>query len=183
MSELRVSTQESLPVIQERNRIRQLLPRKRNSLRLTTGQAGRGHDRLVAQPASRVLAHAGMVLGRDIPSAIQVSIEMIPTLPTNECALRTTVVAGTMPAAATPLRSMSRIDRDHRTTPLFGLVLNFRLEAGEWPRVYPALGFRAPFGLHPCANLLEVFHYDRAAWLGSPHDLLAQDVIGIPPKP
>ena len=41
MSELRVSTQESLPVIQERNRIRQLLSRKRDSLRLTTGQAGR----------------------------------------------------------------------------------------------------------------------------------------------
>ena len=74
MSELRVSTQESLPVIQERNRIRQLLPRKRNSLRLTTGQAGRGHDRLVAQPASRVLAHAGMVLGRDGASGIQVYV-------------------------------------------------------------------------------------------------------------
>ena len=179
MSELRVSTQESLPVIQERNRIRQLLSRKRNSLRLTTGQAGRGHDRLVAQPASRVLAHAGMVLGRDIPSAIQVSIEMIPTLPTNECALRTTVVAGTMPAAATPLRSMSRIDRDHRTTPFFGLVLDFGFEACKRPRMHAAFCLAAPPGLRSFADVFEVFQHDRCARLGRRHDLLTEDVVGI----
>ena len=144
---------------------------------------GHGHDRLVAQPTSRELAHAGMVLGRDGTSRIQVGIELVATIPTFEYALGAAVVAGCMPTPAACLGGMTRIDRDHRTTPLFGLVLNFRLEAGEWPRVYPALSFRAPFGLHPCANMLEVFHHDRAAWLGGPHDLLAQDVIGIPPKP
>ena len=69
----------------------------------------------------------GMVLGRDIASRIQVSIKMIPTLPTDEYRLRTAVVAGTMPTAATSLRGMSRIDRNHRTTRSSALYSIFAL--------------------------------------------------------
>src|SRR5262245_10224197 len=152
---------------------------KANSLLLTTERVGRGNDRLVAQPASRELAHAGTVLGRDIASRIQIGIEMIATLPTNENTLRTAVVAGGMPAAATSLRGMSRIDRNHRTTPFEGLVLDFRFEGGKRPRVHPALGCGAPLRLHPLTNIPEVFQNDRRARLGSSDDLLAEDVIGI----
>src|SRR6266508_2441222 len=142
-----------------------------------------GHDRLVAQPASRKPAHAGMVLGRDIASRIQVGIEMIPTFPTLEHALRAAVVAGGMPAAATRLRGMSRIDRDHRTTPFFSLVLDLGFEACKRPRVHPALDLGAPSRLHPLANVFEVFQHDRRSRLGSSDDLLTEDMIGIPSEP
>ena len=96
-------------------------------MRLTTERVGRGHDRLVAQPTGRGPAPTGTVLGRDVPSSIQIGIEIKSTLPTLELALRTAVGAGGMPAAATSLRGMSRVYRNHRTTLFFGLVLYFAL--------------------------------------------------------
>jgi hypothetical protein len=113
---------------------------KANSLRLTTERVGRGHDRLVAQPTGRGSAPTSTVLGRNVTSRIQVGIEMKSTLPTDEYALRTAVGAGRMPTAATSLRGMSRIDRDHRTTPFLGLVLDFAFETGERPAMHAAFG-------------------------------------------
>src|SRR6266511_4484359 len=151
------------------------LPRrlKPRGLRLTTARVGRGHARLVAQPTGRGSAPTGTVLGRDIASGVQVSIEMIPTLPTLEYALRTAVVASRMPTAATQLRGMSRVNRNHRTTPFLGLVRDFRLETGERPAMHPALRFAAPFRFHTLANVFQVLQHDRAARRGSLHDLFA----------
>ena len=108
---------------------------------------------------------------------------MKSTLPTHEYALGTAVGAGTMPTAATRLRGMSRINRNHPTTSFLGLVPNKALELSERSGVHTALGRRAPLGLHPLANVLEVFQNNRRAWLGRLNDLLAEDMIGILPKP
>src|SRR5512145_104684 len=153
------------------------------SLRLTTARVGRGHDRLVAQPAARGYAPADTVLGRNVARGIQVRIEPKPTLPTPKVALRTAVVAGGMPTAATHLRGVSRTHRDDRTTPFLGLILNLCLQTGERPAMHPALGLRAPLRPHPAPNVRQVFQDDRAACTCSTHDLRAQHVIRIPPKP
>src|SRR5262249_48552935 len=76
----------------------------------------------------------------------------------------------------------SRINRNHRTTPSLGLVPDKALELGERPGVHPALGFSTPFGLHPLADVLEVFHYDRRAWLDRLNDLLGEDMIAVAVK-
>src|SRR6266508_507071 len=153
---------------------------KANSLRLTTERAGRGHDWLVdTQPADSRSTTIGMVLGRDVTSSVQVSIEMISTLPTDEYALRTAVGASTMPAAATCLRGMPGVNPSHRTTPFLGLVRDKALELGERPGVHSALGGRAPLGLHPLTNVLEVFQNDRPAWLDGLNDLLGEHMIAV----
>jgi hypothetical protein len=159
-----------------------LLSRKRDSLRLTTERVGRGHDRLVAQPTGKGYAHTGTVLGRDITSAIQISIEMIPTLPTDEDTLRTAVVAGGMPTPATCLGGMSRVHHDHPTTPFLGLVLDFGFEVRKRPRMHSALGLTAPFGLHSLANVFKVFKHNCCAWFSGCNNLLGEDMIGILPK-
>ncbi len=96
------------------------------------------------QPTDSRFTTTGMVRSRDIASAIQVGIEMKSTFPTFELALRTAVVAGGMPTPAARLGGMSRVNRNHRTTPFLGFVLDFRFEARKRPRVHPALGLAAP---------------------------------------
>src|SRR6266542_2106795 len=153
---------------------------KANSLRLTTERVGRGHDWLVdSQPADSRSTTIGMVLGRDVTSSVQVSIEMISTLPTDEYALRTAVGASNMPAAATHLRGMPGVNPSHRTTPFLGLIPDKTLELGERPAVHPALGFCAPFRLHPFANIFEVFQNNRRAGLGRLNDLLRKHMIAV----
>jgi hypothetical protein len=120
-----------------------------------------------------------MVLGRDVASGVQVSIEMKSTLPTNEYALGTAVGASSMPAAATHLRGMSGINPNHRTTPFLGLVPDKALELSKRPGMHPALGFRAPLGLHPLADVFEVFQHDRAAWFNRLNDLLREHMITV----
>jgi hypothetical protein len=123
-----------------------------------------------------------MVLSRNVTSSIQVGIEVIPTLPTNEYALGTAVGASNMPAAATRLRGMPGVDPSYRTTPFLGLVRNKALELGERPGVHPTLGFGTPFGLHPLANVLEVFQDNRSARLDRLNDLLGEHMIAVAAK-
>src|SRR5258706_2138749 len=112
---------------------------------------------------------------------------MKSTLPTDEYALRTAVGAGRMPTAATCLRGMSRIDRDHRTTPFLGLVLDFGFETQKRPAMHAAFGlplFGGTLALPgPLADVVKVFQHDRITRAGAGHDLLTQDVISILPKP
>ena len=139
-----------------------------------------GHDWLVdTQPADSSSTTIGMVLSRNVASGVQVSIEMIPTLPTFEDALGTAVGAGTMPTAATCLRGMSRVNRNHRTTPFLGFVPDKALELGERPGVHSALGFGTPFGLHSPSDVLEVFQHDRSSRLNSLNDLLGEYMIAV----
>src|SRR5262245_15418598 len=88
-----------------------------------------------------------------------------------------------MPAAATHLRGMSRVNRNHRTAAFLSFVPDLHLEALSRPRMHPAFGSGAPFGLHPLANVFEVFQHDRRSWIGSRDDLLTEHMIGILPKP
>jgi hypothetical protein len=74
---------------------------------------------------------------------------------------------------------MSRIDRNHHTTPFLGLILDFCLEARKRPRVHPAFGLASPLCLHPFTNVFEVFQNNRRTWLGGLDDLLTQHMISI----
>ena len=58
-------------------------------------------------------------------------MQRVATHPTHKQIAGAAVVAGTMPTPAARLGGMSRIDRDHRTTPFLGLVLDFGFERGK----------------------------------------------------
>lgn len=77
---------------------------------------------------------------------------------------------------------MSRVYRNHRTTPFLGLVRNVRLESRKRPRVHPALRLRAPLGLHVLAHACEVFQHNRCTRLSGRNNLLGEDVIGSASK-
>src|SRR6266498_4371839 len=114
---------------------------------LPTPKRWRGHDRLVdTQPAGRGCTPTGMVLGRDIPSGVEVGMQREATRLTTEPPTGAPACAGRMPAAAARLRGMSRIDRDHRQAALLGLVRDKRLQLRERPRVNPAFGFGLALG-------------------------------------
>ncbi len=109
-------------------------------------------------------------------------MQFISTGTTHKTATGTAVVAGGMPTAATRLRGMSRIDRNHRTPPFLGFVRHKGFQLGERPRMHAA----APFGfaLDRCAlpNVGQVFQHNRCARFDRCHDLLTEDMIGIPTK-
>jgi hypothetical protein len=123
-----------------------------------------------------------MVLGRDIASGVQVGIEMISTVPTNEHTLGTAVGAGAIPTAATHLRGMPGIDPSHPTTPFLGLVRDKALELSKRPGVHPTPGFGLSSHLHPLTNVFEVFQHDRRAWRGGLNDLFGKHMIAVAPE-
>ena len=105
-----------------------------------------------------------------------------PTRTTLKTTSGTAVVAGDMPTATTGLRGLSRVYRNHRTTPFLGFVLNKGFELGKRPRVDTATGFGFALDLRALPNIGQVFQHNRRTTLGSRHDLLTQDVIVISPK-
>lgn len=105
-----------------------------------------------------------------------------PALLTDKQRPRSAVVTGRMPATATPLRGMPGVHPSHRTTLSFRLVGDEDFQLGEGPAMQPTLLFRLPLGLHPTANVGEVFEHDRAARCGGLDDLLAQEMIAVPTK-
>src|SRR6266508_1746068 len=151
---------------------------------LPTPKRWRGHDRLVdTQPAGRGCTPTGMVLGRDIPSGVEVGMQREATRLTTEPPTGAPACAGRMPAAAARLRVMLWIDGDHRQAALLGLVRDKRLQLRERPRVNPAFGFGLALGLHAPPDVLQVFQHDRPAHLDRLHDLLAQNVVAVAPEP
>src|SRR3990167_7349652 len=141
------------------------------------------HERpLDDRPAGRGPAPTGLVLGRDVPGAVEVGVKRETTLPALEPGARTPVVAGLMPAAATRLRGMPRINRSHRATSLFCLVLNEGFQLRERPRVQPARLRTLPH-LDAAPDLLQVFQDNGAAGRCGLHDLLAQHVVAVLAKP
>jgi hypothetical protein len=123
-----------------------------------------------------------MVPCRDVASAIQVGIEMKTTVPTLEYALRTAVVAGDVSAAATPLRSVSRVNRNDHTTPFLGFVPDKALELRERPGVHSALGRTSPFRLHPLTDVFEVLQDNRSALTDRLNDLPGEHMIAVAPE-
>ena len=61
-----------------------------------------------------------MILCRNITGRIEVGMQVKPTFSTHKPTTGTAVVASSMPTAATGLRGMSRVDRNHRTTQFLG---------------------------------------------------------------
>src|SRR5436853_317190 len=131
------------------------------------------------QPTDSRFTTTGMVRSRDIASAIQVGIEMKTAFPTLEYALRTAVVAGDVSAAATSLRSVSRVNRNYPTTPFLGFVPDKSLDLSERPGVYSALGRTSPFRLHPLTDVLEVFQNNRSSRLDRLNDLPGEHMIAV----
>src|SRR5262249_9808468 len=113
---------------------------KPRSLFLTTERIGCGNDRLVDnQPAGTGYTGLGTVLGRDITRPIEIGMQREATHLTHKQVARAAVVAGGMPASAACLRGMSRVNRNHRTTPFLSLIHNEALQLGERPAVNTAL--------------------------------------------
>jgi Family of unknown function (DUF5996) len=142
-----------------------------------------GHDWLVdCQPTSITYSNTGMVLGRDIAGRIEVSMQFIATGTTHKTAPGTAVVAGGLPTATTSLRGMSRIDRNHRTTPFLGFVLHKGFQLGERPRMHAAAGFG--FALDRCTlpNVGQVFQHNHCARFDRCRDLFGEDVIVVATK-
>ncbi len=77
---------------------------------------------------------------------------------------------------------MSRVNRNHRTAPFLGLVLDKTLELRERPRVDPPLRFGLAPHPRPCADVFKVFQHERSARLDRAHDLLGQHMIAITPE-
>src|SRR5688500_2309515 len=100
-----------------------------------------------------------MVLGRDITGGIEVSMQIIATHSTHNPATRTAVVAGTMPTAATALRGMSRVYRNHRTSPFLGFVLDTRFQLRERPGVHTPAGLCLAPHLRALPNVGQVFQH------------------------
>ena len=143
-----------------------------------------GDDRLIdGQPTSIRYTNTSTVLSRNIASRIEVSMQREATYTTHKtshanggcCEQR-------MPAPAARLGGMSRVNRNHRTTPFFGFVLNKRLELGKRPAMHATAGCGLALDLGACANIGQVFQHQRGTRLGSSHDLFAEDVIGVPTK-
>jgi hypothetical protein len=100
------------------------------------------------QPAEGGCTTFDMVLGGNIPRSIEVGMQREATGTTHEQIAGTTVVTGNMPAPAACLGGMSRIDRNHYTTPFLGLVPDKALQLGKRPGVDTAARFR--FAPHLC---------------------------------
>ena len=99
-------------------------------------------------------------------------MQRVATLPTHKQLAGTAVVAGTMSAPAARLGGMSRVNRNHPTSPFLSLVPDKSAQLRERPAVNTTLRFGlAP---HPgtLADVFEVFQHDSHAWLGSRDDLL-----------
>jgi hypothetical protein len=141
------------------------------------------HDWLVdRQPTSITFSNAGMVLGRDITGRIEVGMQFKATSTTHKPTPGTAVGAGGMPTAATRLRGMSRIDRNHRTTLFLGFVRDKGFQLRERPRVHTAAGFGFPPHFRALPNIGQVLQDDRCAWRCRLHNLFTQHVIAVPTK-
>lgn len=136
-------------------------------------------DRLPAQISSTDLS---TVLGRDIPSRVQVGVDFKPTFMTLELGTRAAVVLGCVSTARASLRGISRVYRDHRTTPLLGLVLDKLTKLGEGPGMQPSLGRSFFLGLDSLSYVGEVFENNCPTSGGRLNDLFGQDVVAITTK-
>jgi hypothetical protein len=123
-----------------------------------------------------------MVLGRSIPRRIEVGMQLKAARATHKTATGTAVGAGRMPTAATHLRGMSRVDRNHRTTPFLGFVPDKALQLRKRPAMHTPAGVRFAPDLRALAYVGQVFQHDRRTRLDRRHDLLTQHMIAITTK-
>ena len=142
----------------------------------------RAHGRLVdRQPASLGHAEAGTVLGRDVASGVEVSVQLEITRPTLEPRTRTAVVTGNVPAEATGLRGIPRINRRHRTTSTLSLIPYEGANLSKRPRMQASCLHTVPL-LDSRANVGQILQHNRPARRRSGDNLLTEYVITIPSK-
>ena len=103
---------------------------------LQTPKRWSGHDwRVDRPPTGSSFTATGMVLGRDIPGGVEVSMHRKATHLTTEPPTGAPTCAGCMPAAAARLRGMSGINPNYRQAALLGLVLFKEARSGRTERL------------------------------------------------
>ena len=121
-----------------------------------------------------------MVRCRKIARRSAVGMQFKPTVPTHKPATRTAVGAGGVPTAATGVRGMARVTRNHRATPFFGFLHGKGFQLRERPAVNTALGLGLAARLHALADVGQVLNHTCRARFNRRNELLTQDVIVVP---
>ena len=101
---------------------------------------------------------------------------------TDKAAPGAPVVAGLMPTAATRLRGMSRVHRDHHTAALLCLVREQGSEVSKRPAMQAPSDGGLAFSLRPLADIGEVFEDQGTPRSNAPGELFRQDVVTVTPK-
>jgi hypothetical protein len=119
------------------------------------------------------------VLLSNILSSIQVGIEAIATVATEEKRLRTSIVSGLMPATRTGLTRVPRVYFLDTDPFLVCLIGQKRVKLCKAPTVETALCFR--MFLHPDAraDMGQILDHNGAASRGVLHDAFREDVIMV----
>src|SRR5205085_11144137 len=120
----------------------------------------------------------------NIVTGIEVCIEAIATVTTQEETLRTTVVTSLMSTFATGLGRVSRVDFHDLDTSFLCFVEDEAIQLSKAPPVKTSL--RVSFlafaiaNLRGCSNVGEIFQNESAARSGMLNNSLREDVIAIP---
>lgn len=130
-------------------------------------------------PTSKGCTDAGKVFGADILRGVQISIEAIATLPTEEQTLRTTIRAMLKTATATGLRGVPGVNLDDGHPAFLRFIGKKCLELRKTPRMETALGVRAL--LHPgtAPNVSQVLNHDGTARGGLLHKPLGKHMVMV----
>jgi hypothetical protein len=105
------------------------------------------------------------------------------TYTTCKATLRTSVVAGLIPASRASLRGMPRVNPSYRQAAFFRLVRDEGSQLSKRPAMHAALRCCLALGTHALANIGEVFEYKRTTRFGTLDELFGQDMIAVTAKP
>ena len=101
---------------------------------------------------------------------------------THKTALGTAVVTGLMPAAATRLRGMPRINLGHRQAAFLRFVREKRGKLCKRPAMQAPFGLRLSFRTDALAHIGQIFEDQCAARRGALGKLFRQGMIAVTPK-
>lgn len=115
---------------------------------------------------------------------VEICITTVPTLPTMEKGLRTTIIAGLIPTARTLLARMPGVYFDHLDATRLRFVGGEAMQLGKAPALYPALPLSFAVG-DTLADMRQVLKNQGAARGGVLDEALREDVIVVfsLPKP
>jgi len=124
------------------------------------------------------------VLVPNIVGPIEVRVEAVATLATEEETLRPAIVAGLMPTSRTGLRGMPGVNFDDPYPSFLGFIANKVIQLGKAPAVEVAVSLTflsfARANLGSLTNIGEVLKDDGTARSGVLHDAFREDVITVP---
>ena len=115
----------------------------------------------------------------NIVTGIEVCIEAIATVTTQEETLRTTVGTVLVPATATSLRGVSRVNLDHLDTSLLCLVYQEAMELRETPIMESTLCFRILLHRGAFTNVRQVLKDNGTAGGNVLNDTLRKYMVVI----